>query len=410
MGTTKFFQFRLAVLVVALTILSTLNSGCSKKNPVSSQAEPPKIARADSSLSRPLLAYNHDPFYLDGSKAKEIRKRYRVVTMNIDVPRNSPTAWEELQGMIRLADIQVGAVDILNSGSSSTDNINHQLVYNVDPGYRLYQPNGRGLSFQSQQFPYMNPANNAPLVNGERWNTLHPQHINEIVNRWGYDGVWADNTWNNFPNAGLIQVDYDRDGSADPWNPGWLEGTQTLLRNTRGELGVKFIVFNGPGNPSEFAEANGRTMERFPGNFGEFSGIVPALEHLQSWIWRGNKPQLSIMGFAGSSEADALFGVCCALLLGENCYLFYHPENNTPEWYQRVFGAPIGVPFEQGASWLTRGDVLYRTYTGGIVAVNTGGVITSFDAGQDFLTLDGNVTRTVEIHPMAGAMLLKIAS
>ncbi len=353
------------------------------------------------------LAWNHDPFYINEVEAKAIADMgYDLIIANVDLWLNSPQEFRHFSGMIQLADVLMGARDEGNSRNINHDNVNYRRLYGFDWN-DLLQQNGQPITFEVDFIRFINPSAIQPpsLPDSLWWQNAHPHHIQRVLNSGPLDGVWGDDFFaRSFFNT---TVDFDRDSIADVPEPAWTNGMQNLLVNTRTAIGTKLIILNGRDIIPD-SLANGRTIERWWDNFGEFYSPKETMEHLRQWLTLGRVPQLAIIVmFKSSTPEEAMFIVSSAHILGRQVYIAYS-RLDWPEAIRKILEAPIGEELVPGPVWntLASGDVYSRDYTSGRVLANYGSVTRTVPLGATYLTQDSTQVDTVMLAPLSGTILL----
>lgn len=263
----------------------------------------------------------------------------------------------------------------------------------------------------------MNVTDQAPLVNGKRWNTFLGQYIrDELMSKGVWDGVFLDAGYAEVTPKFGAGLDIERDGKADSAktvDDAFAKGMKTLVRNVKQAVGPsKIVIVN---SSVEFAaEANGVLFENFP----RYGFSVP-FEQMRQVIPKNLAPKTTAVNTNTENKERfndyrlMRYGLTASLIAGAYYSFDAGDANHHRTWWYDEYDAAIGTPSKAAES---KQGIWVREYTGGYVAVNPTkkavtitlpGTYERINGNQDKPVNNGQVVRSVTVPPEDGVVLLK---
>lgn len=270
----------------------------------------------------------------------------------------------------------------------------------------------------------LNVSNQAPLVNGERWNTTLAKFMHETVMSTGlWDGIFYDNVFNDISWLNGGDVDLDRNGVRDTGSTAdiaWREGMQTLLTTSRQLEGNDKIIL-GNGNGQYYPTMNGRLIEEFPSTLdGGWSGAMATYADV---LKRGVNPALVIVNRVGTSSdyQSMRFGLTSTLLGGGFFSIDRGSVQHAALWqfdeYQTDLGLPLSAPRRlDGATTSSFAQGVWRRdFQRGVVIVNSNASTATVNLGEGLEELrgtqsavnGGKIISSLQLAGRDGRILLK---
>lgn len=298
-----------------------------------------------------------------------------------------------------------------------------KLANRIDDSWWLRTEAGQKTGFWSGA-NMLNVSNQAPLIGGQRWNTLLPQFMHDEVMSTGFwDGIFYDNVFHDISWLNGGDVDLDRNGireSSSVADTAWREGMQTLLTTSRQLEGNDKIIL-GNGNGQYYPTMNGRLIEEFPSALdGGWSGAMATYADV---LRRGVNPALVIVNRVGTATdyQSMRFGLTSTLLGGGFFSLDRGSVAHAALWqfdeYQTDLGLPMSPPRRlDGATTtsFTQG-IWRRDFQRGVVIVNSNTTATTVQLGEGLEELKGfqstvnagNIISSLKLAGHDGRILLK---
>ncbi|MCX6739811.1 MAG: putative glycoside hydrolase [Candidatus Parcubacteria bacterium] len=381
---------------------------------------------AQSDTGYPKIANYYIAWDVSDEQAKELAK-WDVVILAPQAAERNP----DLIDIIRKNNPQIKilvysiAVDI--NYTVITESPLYQRVYPKiqENDWWLYDMNGQHLSNWPNCW-VINPARNAPRINGQNWSDYLPQHVyNEFFKDNKYDGVFFDNVW---PSVSWISqnVDLDRNGQADSASErdaSWMEGLNYILTETRRLAPNKIIMVNNTGNYYN-SKLNGRMQEMFPNNNeGGWTGSMK--NYLNDGL--GYQPEYFVIN-GGTKNTGNKFNLTnfrlslTSTLLGDGFYSFdYGDQDHGSIWWYDEYDVNLGNPISSPKNVLEQSteikpSVWQRDFQNGIVLVNSTDneqkvtLPTEYEkikGTQDKTVNNGAIVKNVKLNPDDGLILLR---
>lgn len=263
----------------------------------------------------------------------------------------------------------------------------------------------------------MNASDQAPLINGKRWNTfLGPFIRDELMSKGVWDGVFLDAGYNEVTSKFGAGLDVNDDGKADSAktvDESYARGMRTLVRNVKQSIGPsKLVIVNSSVDYAD--EANGILFENFP----RYGFTVP-FEQIRQVIQKNQTPKTTSVNTNTANQERPndyrlmRYGLAASLVAGAYFSFDGGDANHNRAWWYDEYDAAIGTPAKAAES---KQGVWVREYSGGYVAVNPTkkavtlnlpGSYERISGNQDKATNNGQIVRSVTIPPEDGVLLLK---
>lgn len=271
----------------------------------------------------------------------------------------------------------------------------------------------------------LNVTDQAPVVNGHRWNDYLPEFIQQNVWSSGlWDGIFLDNalagpTW--FVGNGL---DMNGDGKADPdaeVNAAWIKGWKKMADDLHNRLGSKAIIM-GNGDATYAANLNGVLFEDFP-SYGWAAGY----EQYRASVSQNHSPSFTAINANANNVnnpndyKDMRLGLGTAML-SDGYYSFdYGNQNHGQSWWYDEYDVKLGnakaAPKRMDTSTAKTVDgVWWRDYEKGAVLVNgtkasqnisLPGVFERLRGSQDSTTNNGRMETSIALASRDAILLYR---
>lgn len=316
-----------------------------------------------------------------------------------------------------------------NKYAQMTD-VNHptyKLYHGIADSWWLVSATGGHVGFWPGA-DMINVTNQAPLVNGERWNTFLPKFMHEQVMATGlWDGIYYDNMFNDVSWVNHGDIDTDRNGVADnaaSADVAWRAGMQTMLDLSRQLEGPDAIII-GNGGGQYYPAVNGRLIEEFPSDYdGGWTGAMTKYDDVMN---RGLTPAVVILNGKSSTglpnDYRTMRYVLGSALLDNGFFSFdegsiRHAATWLYDEYQTYLGMPLGKARRiwPSASLKYADGVWRRDFDKGVVIVNATDQTQTVSLGDGYETIsgtqdptinDGQIVSSIKLAPRDGRLLLK---
>jgi len=322
------------------------------------------------------------------------------------------------------AEFPVSRLNILES----TNGPWHKLNAGIDDDWWLYEAGGDHVSFWVGNWA-LNITDDAPLVNGQRWNTYFPKFLKEeIMDTGHWDGIFFDSVWDTAAWVNNGDMDFDRDGikeSADEINAKWRAGMEKIFSETRKRIGnSKILIGNGGDYYSDYL--NGRMFESYPNQYeGGWEGQTPKYF---SFMNEGQSPTVSIINGDTQNSGhwndfkDMRFALTSTLLDDGFFSYDWGTENHGQLWWYDEFNIPLGEPLSEARNIYSTNSsevkegLWRRDFQYGIVLVNSTQdtqtyqlecTFEKYKGTQDKLVNSGDLVTSVTLTSKDGIILLR---
>lgn len=354
--------------------------------------------------------------------------RYDVVVLDMEIQIKHPELLKRLRVLNPNITIlaYITSEEIKSNSASGSEPMRKKLASGIAPDWYLNKSNGSPLQFWPGT-SMLNVTNLAPAAGGQRWNTYLPQFVaNNILSSGLWDGVFYDNGWDSISWFSGADVDFNRDGVADPnVDQTWREGMETLYNETKRLVGNKYLVVTNVNGNAYLGLVNGVMVENFPSKGWPASMKLYADSVQQSSLWPA--PRLSIINSntknkgAEQSYQAMRYGLTSALL-SDGYYSFDYGDTNHAQtwWYDeynvKLGSASSGATSVSGQTNFAAGSAWRRDFNGGIALVNPTNQTVTVDLGgeyekiigtQDKVVNNGEVVTSVDVPPQDGLVMLK---
>lgn len=353
---------------------------------------------------------------------KELSK-WNLVVLDMEVQARQPEMLKKLREMnpniILLA--YITPQEIRTDASVSYSLMRRKLANNIPEGWYLHSTNGNRLSWWPETY-LLNITNQAPLINGERFNTYLASFVaTEIMGSGLWDGVFYDNAWDNITYfAKTSDIDLNGDRIVDPnVDHAWREGMKTLYRETR-RLSPRPLILIGNGLTQIYKnELDGSMLE----NFHNFSWAEIMGAHKTSSAGTNRITIVNANTGNTGNERDYQrfrYGMASALLEGGFYSFDYGDTKHEQTWaydeYATNLGQPVGSAASQKELTTYQPDVWRRDFEKGITLVNStdapqriqlGGEYEAIHGTQDTHVNNGRIVSEVNVGAQDGQILLK---
>ncbi|MBP9695076.1 MAG: hypothetical protein KBD73_01560 [Candidatus Magasanikbacteria bacterium] len=358
-------------------------------------------------------------------EARELSK-WDLVILDMDMQVSNRALMQKMREwnpqIIILA--YITSEEIRQDAATGPSTLRRQLSAQIPEAWYVKNTSGQRLRFWPGT-DLLNVSDNAPVVNGMRFNQFLAQFVhNSILSTGLWDGVFYDNafdavTWFTGP-----EVDLDRDGLADiSPDSHWQAGMRTLYNETRRLAGASMVLVGNGTTRAYRDELNGNMLENFiPG-----SPWTPTMNTYAHGQTRRYTPVLNIINANTSNRGGQAnyrqmrFGLTSALM--ENGYFsFDHGDTDHGQtWWYDEYGVNLGAPVDTARTTNTNeqkytANVWQREFQNGLAVVNGSGETKKVSLGGDFerirgvqdpVTNNGAIVDTVTLPPDDGLILLK---
>lgn len=349
----------------------------------------------------------------------EMLSQWDVVVLDMDQTYQFPDRVKQIRqlnpNIKLLAYISAGEIADarFKSGAGSPS---RALVDQIPESWLLGRPGVSRVSWWPGAW-LMNASDQAPLVNGKRWNTfLGPFIRDEMMTKGVWDGVFLDAGYSEVTSKFGAGLDVNRDGKADSAktvDDSYARGMRILVRNVKEALGpTKIVVVN---SSIDFAnEANGVLFENFP----RFGFSVP-FDQMRQVIPKNLTPKMTAVNTNTENKERfndyrlMRYGLAASLVAGAYYSFDAGDANHHRVWWYNEYDAAIGTPSKAAEA---KQGIWVREYSGGYVAVNPTkkavtitlpGSYERINGNQDKAINNGQVVRSVTVPPEDGVVLLK---
>lgn len=322
------------------------------------------------------------------------------------------------------AEFPVSRLNLLES----TDGPWHKLDAGIDDDWWLYEAGGGHVSFWVGNWA-LNITDDAPLVNGERWNTYFPRFLKEeLMDTGNWDGIFFDSVWDTAAWVNDGDMDFNQDGikeSADEINAKWRDGMKKIFSETRKRIGNSAIMI---GNGGDYYNGylNGRMFESYPSQYeGGWEGQT---EKYFNFMYQGKSPQISVINGDTLNSGhwndfqDMRFALTSTLLDDGFFSYDWGTENHGQLWWYDEFNIPLGAPINEAwniystAPTETKEGFWRRDFEYGTILVNSTSetktyqlecTFEKYEGTQDTLVNNGDLVTSATIPSKDGIILLR---
>ena len=273
-------------------------------------------------------------------------------------------------------DIRPDAADALDAGT-----LRQALGQTINNSNWVLK-NSRGEQITWWEDYYMlNITSEAPVYAGDRWQDYLPRKVAQRIHSLPqvFDGVFYDNLWEDISWLGPMDINGDGiDESGESLDAIWQAGMKKLLKNTRAELGDKYIV-TGNGGVGYINQVNGIGFEHFPTTiYGQWVDSMIeyyyVLENIPLAILNTNTKNKS----TPDNYQKMRYGLTSALLNNGYYNFDQGDQSHTESWWYDEYSVALGKPLADAYNTINskypnklQTGVWRRNFTNGLVLVNS---------------------------------------
>lgn len=373
--------------------------------------------------SAPRKANYYLAWDISSAKVAELAK-WDLLILDMEIQINNPDALRQIRKLnpdiIILA--YITPQEIRKDASTCLGVMRRKLVAGISEQWYLTDADNNRFTFWPGTW-MLNIADNAPVVNGIRFNQYLANFVSkEIISSGFWDGVFYDNAWENLVWLTGHNADLDKDGISDAGpDEHWQNGTRSLYSMTRNLTGGKYIIVGNGANEAYKDDLNGVMLENFP----------PLAWKESMRLYDRNQdgtiePRINIINAntANKGSKDNFrkmrFGLASALLLDGYYSFDYGDKDHSQTWWYDEYGVQMGDAAGNAASMNNTpkygDDVWKREYDHGIAIVNPtqqsqnvdlGGEYEKIIGQQDPKVNDGSIVSQVTLGAKDGLLMLK---
>ena len=337
------------------------------------------------------------------SKVPELAK-WDLLVLDMETQVNSAEAIKKIRQLnpdiILLA--YITPQEIKQDAASGSSIMRRKLVAGINSNWYLTDTQNNRLTFWPGTW-MLNVADNAPAVNGVRFNQYLAQFVSqEILSTGLWDGVFYDNAWKDVKWIAGNTVDLNKDlGTDTEIDYHWQQGMRELYQKTRQLTGNKYILVGNATSDAYKNDLNGIMLESFP----SFLGWQQAMKTYLANQTADPKPRFMIInvntGNTGkqSDFKKVRFGLASTLLLDGYYSFDFGDQNHGQTWwydeYDVDLGKPLGAAISQNNKSQFDEDVWRREYEHGIALVNPTAQSQNIDLGGEYEKINGLQDKTV---------------
>lgn len=325
-------------------------------------------------------------YYLHGqlteSAARELAK-WDLVILDMEIQVNGKHLLKKIRelnpNIVILA--YITTQEIRADATVGGSKLRRKLAQGIPAEWYLTKSDGTRLSFWPGTY-LLNVTNKAPVINGRRFNDYMARFIADEVLATGlWDGVFYDNTWDTVTWTAGSDVDLNRDGLPDQnVDAAWAEGMLAMMNETRRLTSDKYLIVGNSPHRAYRNELDGKMIESFNTYYDEWDRFMNLYAHHQGGA---RAPTFTVINNnAGNTNGQnnyraMRFGLGSTLL--ENGYYSYDygdKDHGQTWWYDEYnvdLGKPVTVATSPHAAGRYSPDVWQRTFTHGVVVVNSTG-------------------------------------
>ena len=340
---------------------------------------------------------------IPASKVAELAQ-WDLLVLDMETQVNSIDAIKRIKQLnpdiILLAYITPQEIKKDAGGSSSL--MRRKLVSGIKDSWYLTNIQNNKLTFWPGTW-MLNVADNAPAVNGLRFNQYLAQFVSqEILSTGLWNGVFYDNAWKDVKWLTGDTVDLNRDGLLDTdIDYHWQQGMRELYQETRRLTGNKYILVGNATSDAYKNDLNGVMLESFP----SFLGWKQAMKTYASNQKGQEQPRFMIINVntgnngKNNNYQKVRFGLASTLLLDGYYSFDFGDQNHGQTWWYDEYSVDLGNPLGSAISLNNKPqfeeDVWRREYENGIALVNATDELQAVDLGGDYEKIKGTQDKAV---------------
>jgi hypothetical protein len=329
--------------------------------------------------------------------------RYDLLVLDMETQITSPAALKKIKELnpdiILLA--YITPQEIKADAASGSGVMRRKLAAGIDQQWYITDLAQQKKSFWPGTW-MLNVADNAPQINGVRFNQYLAQFVSKEILATGlWSGVFYDNAWREVQWVVGPDADLDKDGQKDSdIDAHWQEGMRALFRETRRLAGNPYYVVGNAPNDAYKNDLNGIMLESFPA-----SGWKETMRIYASTAQGGPLPRFMIINANTANKGTQMsnlkkfrFGLASTLMVDGYYSFDYGDQNHGQTWwydeYDVELGKAISPPLSLNNKAQFEEDVWRREYENGIAIVNPTGQAQDVDLGGEYEKLSGTQDKT----------------
>jgi hypothetical protein len=340
---------------------------------------------------------------IPGSKVQELAK-YDLLVLDMETQVNSQASLKKIKeinpDIVLLA--YITPQEIKSDAASGYSIMRRKLAAGISDSWYLTDTNNNKKSFWPGTW-MLNVADNAPQVNGIRFNQYLAQFVNQEIFSTGlWVGVFYDNAWRDVQWIAGPDADLNKDGQKDTdIDMHWREGMRSVYQETRRLAGSKYLILGNATSDAYKNDLNGIMLESFP-----TMGWKETMRVYTANMQDGPLPRFMIInantgnkGTQTSNLKKFRFGLA-STLMGDGYFSFdYGDQNHGQSWwydeYDVELGKAISAPVSLNNKPQFEEDVWRREYENGIALVNPTAAAQDVDLGGEYEKITGLQDKTV---------------
>jgi hypothetical protein len=337
------------------------------------------------------------------SKVPELAK-WDMLILDMETQVNSQAALRKIKELnpdiIMLA--YITPQEIKTDAATSYSLMRRKLVSGINPNWYLTDIQNSKISFWPGTW-MLDIADNAPQINGQRFNQYLAQFVNkEILSTGIWDGVFYDNAWKDVQWIAGEKVDLNKDAQLDTdIDAHWQEGMRSLYQETRRLAGNRFIIMGNATSDVYKNDLNGVMLESFPS-----VGWKDTMQVYASNSSGSPLPRFMVInantankGTQTSNFKKVRYGLASTLMLDGYYAYDYGDQNHDQTWWYDEYDVELGKPLGSALSLNNKPqfeeDVWRREYENGIAIVNATGAAQNVDLGGEYEKITGMQDKAV---------------
>lgn len=241
-------------------------------------------------------------------------------------------------------------------------------------------------------------------VDNQGWREHYASYVEERINLYNFDGVFADDVWSMFSRHAWT-VSYEKvPGYAD-----WHQKMIDFLRYVKTRIGSKLLIVNTPDDGDYVDIADGKMEEDFA--FKSIGGQTPVdnIKALFQISGKGKHYLASPYSTPNDTKENMLFALSCFLLgvNGSDAYFGWKNVWSEPSHGYYVesdkakdLGLAMGECYSYQSVWT-------RDFVNGKVLANVCPHAHTVDLQETYQTIDGRTITKITMEARSGMLLIK---
>ncbi len=377
--------------------------------------------------SFPRLANYFLHWTMTPAQAKQLSK-WDIVVLDMEMQHTEPNLIRQMHiwnPNIKIL-VYITPEEIIKNANSSYSVMRQQFVSGLSPTWYLVNSQGKQLSWWNGTW-LLDVGNNAPMVNGERYNQYLVNFVSHTLLGSGlWDGVFYDNSWDNITYFAGKDIDMNRDGIKDT-NPdqAWRNGMKYIYDQTRTETGGKYIILGNGMITTYINNLDGVLIENFQKQ--PWSQVMNVYQTYESRSL--NKNPIVLINSNGDNynakkQYQRMRYGLTSVLLNNGYYSYdFGDTDHGQTWQYDEYSVDLGnansVASSEHKYTTYKPDVWERTFDHGISLVNSTNQSTTVSLGatyekihgvQDPAVNNGAIVSNITLRPKDGLILLKTLS